>query len=127
MIGAPLQLRAQTTNKPAPPKKPAAAITNSVAAKPPDAKPKSPHPFHGKLAAVDKAGKSLTCGKSVYLITAETKITKDGKPATIEDGVVGEPVSGYVVPNKDGKLAAKTVRFWPKPESKSTEKKRKEE
>ena len=58
-----------------------------------------------------------------YQITSETKISKDGKPATLDDGVVGEPVSGYAKPTNDGKMAATTVRFGAKPEDKGAEKK----
>ena len=60
---------------------------------------------------MDKTAKTIKVGESVYQITSETKITKDGKPATLEDGVVGEPVSGYAKPTEDGKMAATTVHF----------------
>jgi hypothetical protein len=125
IAGAPAQLLAQTTNKPAAEKK-AVAKKDPAAAKKEAPKQKSAHPFHGKLAGVDKVAKTITCGKSVYQITAETKIMKDEKPATLEDGVVGEPVSGYVVPAEDGKMAAKTVRFGQKSENKGGEKKKKD-
>jgi hypothetical protein len=36
---------------------------------------------------------------------------KDGKPATLEDGVVGEPVGGSYAESADGKMVAKMVRF----------------
>ena len=54
-------------------------------------KKKTAHPFHGNLAAVDKTAKTIKVGESIYQITSETKIIKDGKPATLDDGVVGEP------------------------------------
>ena len=106
IAGLPLQLLAQSTNTPAADKKAAAAKKDSAAKK------KAAHPFHGKLAAVDKIAKTIKVGESIYQITSETKITKAGKPATLEDGVVGEPVSGYVKPTEDGKMAATTVTFW---------------
>jgi hypothetical protein len=71
-------------------------------------------PFHGKLAAVDKVAKTIVVGKRSFQITSETKIKKAGKPATLDDAVVGETVSGYVKPTADGKLAATTVNFGPK-------------
>ena len=116
VAGTPLQLLAQTTNKPA--AKPAA---DKPAAKPAaDAKAeKKAHPFHGKLAEVNKVAKTITVGKSIYQITSETKIKKGDKPATLEEGVVGEPVSGYVKPNADGKFVATTVTFGAKTETKS--------
>jgi hypothetical protein len=117
IAGMPLQLLAQSTNKPAATKKSTAVKKDSAANN------KSAHPFHGNLAAVDKAAKTIKLGKSVYQVTSETKITKDGKPATLDDGVVGEPVSGYAKPTDDGKMAATTVRFGAKAENKSAEKK----
>ena len=125
VAGAPAQLLAQNTNKPAAQKKTAAAKKDTAAKKEAGAKPKSPHPFHGNLAEVDQVAKTIKLGKSVYQITSETKITKNGKPATLGDGVVGEPVSGYAIPAEDGKMAAKTVSFGPKSEEKAGEKPKK--
>jgi len=130
LVGAPGQVFAQTTNKAvaqkkAPVVKKDAAVKKDAGSKKDAAtKPKSPHPFHGKLAAVDQVAKTITCGKSVYQITSQTKIIKDGQPATLAEGVVGEPVSGYVVPAEGGKMAAKSVRFGPKPEAKVSDKKK---
>ena len=118
IAAAPTQLLAQSTNKPAAEKK------TAVAKKEPAAKKKAAHPFRGKLAAVDKVAKTIKIGESIYQITSETKITKEGKPATLEDGVVGEPVSGYAKPTEDGKMAATTVHFGAKAEDKSGEKKK---
>ena len=117
IAGMPVQLLAQSTNKPAATKKSATVKKDSAANN------KSAHPFHGNLATVDKAAKTIKLGKSVYQVTSETKITKDGKPATLDDGVVGEPVSGYAKPTDDGKMAATMVRFGAKAENKSAEKK----
>jgi hypothetical protein len=80
------------------------------------AKPKA-IPFRGKLAEVDKVNKTITLDektKRTFLITSETKITKAGKPATLDDGVVGEDVAGQYLKGTDGKLTAKSVRFGPK-------------
>jgi hypothetical protein len=118
LASSPAQLLAQTTNNPA------AAKKTSVAKKDAATKSKAAHPFHGKLAAVDKIAKTIKVGESVYLITSATKITKDGKPATLEDGVVGEPVSGYVRPTEDGKMPATMVRFGAKADDKGGSKKK---
>jgi hypothetical protein len=117
IAGAPTQLLAQSTNKPAADKKPAVAQKDSVAKK------KAAHPFHGKLAAVDKTAKTIKVGESVYQITSTTKIIKDGKPATLEEGVVGDLVTGSVKPTDDGKMAATTVYFGGKTQDKGAEKK----
>src|SRR5689334_19607830 len=71
-------------------------------------------PFHAKLVAIDKAARTITVGKRTFLITPETKFNKAGKPAKIDDAVIGEPVSGYVKPNAQGKLVATKVNFGPK-------------
>lgn len=93
--------------------------TNSASGK----RSPSGHPFHGKLSAIDKSAKTITVGKSVYHFTAETKIKKDGKPATLDDGVIGEPSSGYVKPAADGAMTASSVTFGAKADAKTSKKK----
>jgi hypothetical protein len=106
VASAPDQLLGQTTNKvPAENKATSPANTEKAA---------KGGPFHGKLAAVDKVTKTIVVGKRTFQITSETKIKKAGKPATLDDGVVGETVSGYVKPAADGKLTATTINFGPK-------------
>ena len=68
-------------------------------------------PFHGKLTAVDKDAMTLTVGTRTFTITPETKIAKDGKPATLADAVVGENVGGAYKKGSDGKLNAVTVHL----------------
>jgi hypothetical protein len=63
-------------------------------------------------------------GKRTFQITSETKIKKGGKPATLDDGVVGEDVGGYYHNGEDGKLNAVSVRFGPKPSAATDEKKK---
>jgi hypothetical protein len=115
-------LSAQSTDKVVPEKK-AGSQTNEAAKT--ESKSKA-GPFHGKLVAVDKVGKTITVGKRTFLITSETKLKKTGKPATLEDAVVSEEVSGYVKPREDGKLTATTVNFGPKPGAAGAESKKKE-
>jgi hypothetical protein len=111
---APQTLPGQTTTDKPPADKPATSSTTE----------KTPKggPFHGKLAAVDKAAKTIIVGKRTFQITSETRIKKAGKPATLDDGVVGETVSGYVKPAADGKLAATTVNFGPKQPAENADK-----
>jgi hypothetical protein len=68
-------------------------------------------PFHGKLSAIDTNAMTLTVGERTFEITSATKITKDGKPATLADGVVGEMAGGAYKKGTDGKLTATTVSF----------------
>jgi len=107
---APVQLLAQATNKIPADAKAGAPGTNAVA----PAKAPKGGPFNGKLAAIDKVARTIVVGKRTFQVTSETKIKKSGKPATFDDGVVGEPVSGYVKPAADGKLIATTINFGPK-------------
>ena len=104
---------AQTTNKQ--PSKPAAEAKETV-------KKPVAGPFHGRLAALDKNLKTITVGKRTFHISSETQIKKAGKPATLDDGVVGEEASGYVKPDENGKLIATKVNFGPKPPSAVTTK-----
>jgi len=114
----PLQVSAQTTNKASGDKKTATTTKDSKGTKKP-----SGHPFHGNLASVDKVAKTITLGKSTYRITSETKIMKAGKPATLEDGVIGEEVGGYAKPNDAGVMVATSVRFGAKPAASPADKK----
>ena len=117
VAGMPASLLAQTKEKPT-----KAATENKEASE----KKPTAGPFHGKLAAVDKTGKTITVGKRTFQITSETKMFKAGKPATLDEGIVGDEASGYVKPTEDGKLVATKVNFGPKKASedaKGTEKK----
>lgn len=104
---AALPLQAQTTK---PPKKADAA--QEGAAK--HDKGSRPIPFHGKLAS--KTDASITVGSRTFQVTSETRVVKNGKPATLADGEVGQEVAGSYV-EQDGKLTAKLVRFGGKPEA----------
>jgi hypothetical protein len=97
----PVLSRAQDSNAPASP-------NQTAPAKP---KKHSNPPFHGKLSAVDTNAKTLTVGTLTLQVTPDTKITKDGQPAVLADGVVGEQVRGSYKKTDDGKLNAVTVHF----------------
>ena len=105
LVAMPVLSRAEGTTTPATPDQTAPA------------KPKKHDalPFHGKLSAVDATAKTLTVGTLTLQITSDTKITKEGKPAVLSDGVVGEPVSGAYTKTADGKLNALIVHFGAKP------------
>lgn len=80
--------------------------------------------FNGKLSAMDTNAMTLTVGKRTFAITSETKITKDGKPATLADGVVGETVAGAYKEDADGKLTATSIHFDAKSKSESKHKRK---
>jgi hypothetical protein len=72
-------------------------------------------PFHGKLVSVDREAQTFRVGARVFQVTGDTKIKKAGKPATLEDAIVGEDVGGYARKSQDGTLTVMSVRFGPKP------------
>ena len=69
-----------------------------------------PIAYHGKVASVDAAAKTFTVGKRTFKVTDQTKITKEGAAATMDDVVVGEKVSGSYWKKEDG-LEAKSVKI----------------
>jgi Cu/Ag efflux protein CusF len=100
VAGTPVVVRAQTASTNAvPKKKPANRIL----------------PFRGKLKAIDNTAKTITVGTETIQITSETKITKAGKPATLEEGAVGDEVAGAYHKDAEGKSNAISLRFGPKP------------
>jgi hypothetical protein len=82
--------------------------------------------FNGKLSAIDAKAMTLTVGERTFEITSETKITKDGKPATLADGLVGETVGG-AYKKTDGKLIATSVHFGGKADGEKKHKKKSDE
>ena len=68
-------------------------------------------PFRGKVSAVDKTNKTVTLeGKShTFQITSATKITKAGKPAVIDDVIVGQTVGGLAKETAAGKWEVVTL------------------
>ncbi len=76
-------------------------------------------PFRGNINEIDKSAKTITIGKEkkrTFHITAETKIQRNGKEATLEDAAVGDEVGGSYR-EKDGKLQAASLRLGAKPEA----------
>src|SRR5438067_11596144 len=92
LLCLPLQSQAQNTNKAAADKQPVAKSADAAKTE----KPAKGGPFNGNLLAVDKVAKTVSVGKRIFQVTSETRIKKAGKPATLDDGVIGEKVSGYV-------------------------------
>ena len=68
-------------------------------------------PYHGKIVAIDNRAKTLTVGTLVLLVSNHTHIIKDGQPATLEQGVVGQFVAGAYRKSEDGKLHAIAINF----------------
>jgi len=117
MLGAPLAVLAQPAT-PATPSTPATSDAPATPAKKPKAAP-----FNGKILSVDQVNKTITLDektKRTFQITSDTKIVKDGKPATLEDAVVGDSIGGRWTQDANGKLTATSVRFGVKPKTAKT-------
>ena len=69
--------------------------------------------IHGKVSAVDATAMTVTvtgkAGDSTYTVTSDTKITKDGAPATFADITVGEMIGGTYKKDGDKMYATKIV------------------
>jgi hypothetical protein len=96
-----------------------AAVTSTNA----PAKPKKHEGlvFRGTVSAIDAKAMTLTVETRTFAVTPDTKIVKDGKSATLADGVVGEQVSGAYKKTDDGKLTATSIHFGAKVEKKNVE------
>jgi hypothetical protein len=82
-------------------------------------------PFLGKIDAVDKVAKTVKVGERTFHVTAETRILKAGKPATLDDAVMGdEVVASYK--EAGGKLTALSLRIGPRPPIKKKNERKKE-
>ena len=72
-------------------------------------------PFSGKVSAVDKTAKSVTLDgrekSRTFQITSATKITKDDKPAVIDDVIVGQTVTGLAKETAPGKWELVTLHI----------------
>jgi Domain of unknown function (DUF5666) len=73
--------------------------------------------FRGTVSAVDTNAMTFTVGKRTFNITSETKITRNGQPAILDDIAVGDKVGGAYRKDGDGKLDATTVHDGKKPAS----------
>ena len=84
------------------------------------------YPYNGKVKAADKTAMTVTLeGKEkerVVNVTSETKIMKEGKPATFGDVAAGEYVTGQVKKTPEGKENAVSLYLGKAPEKKGGEK-----
>ena len=94
----------------------AAESAKDKSVQPPKAEGKQKQmPFRGKVSAVDKTSKTVTLeGKEksrTFQITSATKITKDGKPAVMDDVLVGQSVGGSAKETAAGKWEVVTLNL----------------
>jgi len=81
-------------------------------------------PFYGNIKTLDKAARTLSIDKRTLLITADTKISQDDKPVTLEKAAVGDYVTGSYHKTDDGRLLANTVYIGGKSKPKAAETKK---
>ncbi len=94
--------------------------------KTPNAAVGRPYPLNGKIATTDKLAMTLTLeGKQkprVIHVTSQTRLVKQGKPATFDDAQPGDSLGGQVAKNDEGQEVALSLRLGPKPEKPSKKK-----
>ena len=100
--------KSSTTDSPSP-----AASASGSAAK----SGTRPFVFHGMATSVDQKAQTFTiAGKEksrVFKVTANSKITKAGNPATMAEIVDNIEISGAYWQRDDGSLEAKTIKLGP--------------
>lgn len=77
--------------------------------------------FSGTVSAVNASAKTFTVGDQTFTVTDDSKISRNGKEATLADVVVGDPAKGSYMTGADGKLDVTKVGFGKKSGSKHKE------
>jgi uncharacterized protein (DUF2141 family) len=80
-------------------------------------------PFHGRVIAVDAVAKSFKLGDRTFVVTSETRIKKDGVPATFDDVKAGDNVGGAFRTANDGRLEVLTLNTGLKADAEKKKKK----
>ena len=87
------------------------ATTNASAA------PKLPKgmPVYGKVGAIDKQASTITLqGKEkvrIFYFTPQTRVHRDGKPAKLDEVVIGQWIGGYARPDAQGRATLSTLNL----------------
>ena len=72
-------------------------------------------PVYGKVGAIDKQSGTVTLqGKEkvrIFHITPQTKVHRDGKPAKLEEVVIGQWIGGYARPDANGRSTLSTLNL----------------
>ncbi|HAB16665.1 MAG TPA: hypothetical protein PLX89_22690 [Verrucomicrobiota bacterium] len=83
-----------------------------------------PVPFRGKVAAVDSQQMTITLSgpkQRVFVLTTDSKVEKDGKPAVFADIALGDEARGLYQNEDGGKLVVVKASFGPKPDKATKE------
>ncbi|HEU5396822.1 MAG TPA: DUF5666 domain-containing protein [Verrucomicrobiae bacterium] len=68
------------------------------------------HALTGKLATVDATAGTITVGKHTFVVTEETKISREGQEAKLADFAIGSRVTVNFKKTDDGKFVALAIR-----------------
>ena len=72
-------------------------------------------PVYGKVDAIDRQAGTVTLhGKEkvrILHITPQTKVHRDGKPAKLEEVVIGQWIGGYARPDANGRPTLSTLNL----------------
>jgi hypothetical protein len=77
--------------------------------------------FSGQVTAVDVNAKTFTVGDQTFTVTDDSKVSRNGKEATLADVVVGDPARGSYTTGADGKLDVTKVGFGKKSKHKKSD------
>jgi hypothetical protein len=99
------------------------SVSTACFAAPPPVKPapeqaqkkERPLPFYGNIGTVDKQAKTIKLGKRTYKVTPETKIVRNGAPATLNDAAPGDEVAGSYRKGAGEYRILVSLRIGPKP------------
>jgi hypothetical protein len=80
-------------------------------------------PFRGKIAAVDAQAKTVKVGERTFHVSADTRIMKAGKPATLDEATVGEEAGGQYREGADKQLNVVSLRIGARPDAVTAPKK----
>jgi hypothetical protein len=65
----------------------------------------------GMVSSVDTNAMTIAVGNQTYSVSDDSQISRNGKPATITDIVVGDPVKGSYTKDADGKMTLTKAKF----------------
>lgn len=81
----------------------------------PAAKKPRPVPFYGNIGTVDRQANTIKVGKRVFQVTSDTRVTKNGREATLKDAAPGDEVAGSYRKGTGNYHPLISLRIGPKP------------
>ena len=81
------------------------------------AKPKLPAgmPIYGKVGAIDKGAGTITLQSTqkvrIFYVTPQTRVHRDGRPAKLDEVMIGQWIGGYARPDAEGRSTLSTLNL----------------